>query len=113
MPPGKPAAADLRLSLATAPVLFASQQFPKLRGLVARRFRRAGDVEAALALVVESEGLQRTRELAGSYSEAAVTSTCGGPGTSRSCSTFIFFYFNICNSTDNTRNKPISFWVLS
>ena len=46
MPPGKPAAADLRLSLATAPVLFAS----------------------------ESEGLQRTRELAGSYSEAAVTS---------------------------------------
>ena len=53
MPPGKPAAADLRLSLATAPVLFASQQFPKLRGHVARRFR--------------------TRELAGSYSEASVT----------------------------------------
>ena len=46
---------------------------PKLRGLVARRFRRAGDVEATLALVAESEGLQRTRELAGSYSEAAVT----------------------------------------
>ena len=36
MPPGKPAAADLRLSLATAPVLFASQQFQKLRGFVAR-----------------------------------------------------------------------------
>ena len=31
-------------------------------------------MEAALALVAESEGLQRTRELAGSYSEAAVTS---------------------------------------
>ena len=72
--PGKPAAADLRLGLATAPVLFASQQFPQLRGLVARRFRRAGDVEAALALVAASDGLQRTRELAGSYSEAAVTS---------------------------------------
>ena len=66
--------ADLRLGLATAPVLFASQQFPQLRGLVARRFRRAGDVEAALALVAASDGLQRTRELAGSYSEAAVTS---------------------------------------
>ena len=38
---------------------------------MARRFRRAGDVEAALALVAESEGLQRTLELAGSYSEAA------------------------------------------
>ena len=74
MPPGKPAAADLRLSLATAPVLFASQQFPKLRGLVARRFRRVGDVEATGALVAESDGRQRTRELAGSYSEAAVTS---------------------------------------
>ena len=26
---------------------------------------------------------------------------------------FVFLYFNICNSTDYTRNKLISSWVLS
>ena len=36
---GKPAGADLQLGLATAPVLFASRQFPQLNDLIARRFR--------------------------------------------------------------------------
>ena len=36
---GKPAAADLQLGLATAPVLFACKEFPKLNQLIARRFR--------------------------------------------------------------------------
>ena len=37
---GKPAAADLKLGLATAPVLFASQQFPELHPLILRNFSR-------------------------------------------------------------------------
>lgn len=42
---GKPAAADLKLGLATAPVLFASAQYPELEELIARRFCKKGKRE--------------------------------------------------------------------
>ena len=71
---GKPSAADLSLGLATAPVLFASEQFPELNRLILRRFSQAGDVETAFRLVMESEGLQQTRLLANKYKEAAMES---------------------------------------
>lgn len=48
---GKPTAADLKLGLATAPVLFASHEFPRLNTLIMRRFSRQGDTEEALELV--------------------------------------------------------------
>lgn len=41
---GKPAGADLELGLATAPLLFAWQEFPDLGALVGRKFSREGDV---------------------------------------------------------------------
>ena len=71
---GKPSAADLSLGLATAPVLFASEQFPELNKLILRRFSEKGDVETAFRLVMDSEGLQQTRMLANKYKEAAMTS---------------------------------------
>ena len=71
---GKPSAADLSLGLATAPVLFASEQFPELNRLILRRFSQEGDVETAFRLVMESEGLQQTRLLANKYKEAAMES---------------------------------------
>jgi len=62
---GKPAAgADLKLGLATAPVLFASVRFPELEPLIRRRFSHPGDVEAAFKTVMASDGLDRTKELA-------------------------------------------------
>lgn len=48
---GKPTGADLTLGLATAPVLFASHQYPRLNSLIMRRFDQPGDVEEALTLV--------------------------------------------------------------
>merc|ERR1719370_1197830 len=42
---GKPAAADLKLGLATAPVLFAAEKFPELNEMIGRRFELEGDVE--------------------------------------------------------------------
>nr|CAH0102571.1 unnamed protein product [Daphnia galeata] len=70
---GKPAAADLRLGLATAPVLFAAQKFPELNQLILRRFNKPGDVETAFDLVHRSDGLEKTKELAGQYCDDAVT----------------------------------------
>ena len=43
---GKPSgAADLRLGLSTAPVIFAVQDHPDLKAMMARKFSEAGDVE--------------------------------------------------------------------
>lgn len=50
---GKPAAADLKLGLATAPVLFACDKFPDLNLLVLRRFCEPGDVEKAYEAVMK------------------------------------------------------------
>jgi len=70
---GKPAGgADLGLGIATAPVLFASEQFPRLNTLILRQFSRPGDVEEAFQLVLESEGLEQTKRLASRYSQEAV-----------------------------------------
>jgi len=72
---GKPSGgADLSLGLATAPVLFASQQFPELNQLILRQFSQPGDVETAFQLVSSSRGLEETKELATKYSEAAMES---------------------------------------
>lgn len=69
---GKPAAADLKLGLATAPVLFASQHFPELHPLILRNFSRPGDVETAFDIVIKSQGLAETQLLATQYCQAAV-----------------------------------------
>ena len=69
--PGKPSVADLGLGLATGPVLFASQEYPELEPLILRRFRCAGDVDRAWKLVIESDGLDKTRALAEKYRMAA------------------------------------------
>ena len=50
---GKPAANDLKLGLATAPVLFACEKFPQLNEMVNRRFTQPGDVEFAFDCVMK------------------------------------------------------------
>ena len=68
---GKPALNDLKSGLATAPVLYAAEEYPELSPLILRRFKNPGDVELAEKLVFQSRGLQRTRELAAEHSELA------------------------------------------
>ncbi|KAL1518122.1 hypothetical protein ABEB36_001794 [Hypothenemus hampei] len=61
---GKPTAADLKLGLATAPVLFACEKYPELNPMIMRRFQEPGDVEKAFELVHKSKGLEQTQFLA-------------------------------------------------
>ncbi len=69
---GKPGAgADLKLGLATAPVLFAREQYPQLDRMIARGFSRPTDPEEAFLLVKNSSGLDETRFLAGKYADSA------------------------------------------
>jgi geranylgeranyl pyrophosphate synthase len=71
---GKPSLADLKAGLATAPVLFAAQEFSELYPLMDRKFREEGDVERAVELVFASKGLERTKDLARAHAEAAMDS---------------------------------------
>ncbi|XP_076146884.1 all trans-polyprenyl-diphosphate synthase PDSS1 [Alosa pseudoharengus] len=69
---GKPSAADLRLGLATGPVLFACQQFPELHAMIMRRFSTSGDVDRAWQYVMESDGVKQTNYLAQHYCQEAI-----------------------------------------
>eukprot|EP00063_Salmo_salar_P061821 XP_014036656.1 PREDICTED: decaprenyl-diphosphate synthase subunit 1-like [Salmo salar] len=69
---GKPSATDLKLGLATGPVLFACQQFPELHAMIMRRFSTTGDVDRAWQYVLESDGVDQTNYLARSYCREAI-----------------------------------------
>ncbi|KAK2499622.1 hypothetical protein MC885_003748 [Smutsia gigantea] len=69
---GKPTSADLRLGLATGPVLFACQQFPEMNAMIMRRFSLPGDVDRARQYVLQSDGVQQTAYLAQRHCHEAV-----------------------------------------
>nr|XP_019958751.1 PREDICTED: decaprenyl-diphosphate synthase subunit 1 [Paralichthys olivaceus] len=69
---GKPSAADLKLGLATGPVLFACQQFPELHAMIMRRFSSDGDVDRAWKYVLQSDGVEQTNFLARRYGQEAI-----------------------------------------
>lgn len=69
---GKPTAIDLKLGLATAPVLFACEKHPELNPMILRRFEEPGDVMRAFELVHESNGLEQTKFLARKHSIEAI-----------------------------------------
>jgi len=69
---GKATGADLKLGLATAPVLYASLKHPELIDLISRGFNEKGDVELALSMVQDSNGIERTKSLAQIYCDKAL-----------------------------------------
>ncbi|MEO1132370.1 MAG: solanesyl diphosphate synthase [Cyanobacteria bacterium J06639_1] len=70
---GKPAGSDLAQGNLTAPVLYAFEQHPQLRELLERELEESGDLDLALKLVADSDGLERTRQLAQGYARQAAT----------------------------------------
>ena len=69
---GKPTLGDLREGIATAPVLFAAEEFAGLTPLIERRFKNSGDVELAADWVSQSNGIERTKAMAREHSAEAV-----------------------------------------
>jgi geranylgeranyl pyrophosphate synthase len=69
---GKPALADLRAGLSTAPVIFAAEEHSELEPMIRRKFNEEGDVERARELVFQSEGIERTKNLARIHAEVAM-----------------------------------------
>ncbi len=69
---GKPTQADMKLGLATAPILFASQEVPELRDIIKRRFKFADDIEKALKLSAKTNCIDRSYHLANFHANLAI-----------------------------------------
>ncbi len=69
---GKPAGSDLANGNLTAPTLYAMQEQPALADLIANEFTNAGDLEKALGLVENSQGIAKSWELANDHTQKAV-----------------------------------------
>jgi all-trans-nonaprenyl-diphosphate synthase len=69
---GKPACSDLKSGNLTAPVLFAMEEKPYLRVLIERELTEPGDLEEAIALINNSQGIVRSRALAEEFAAKAV-----------------------------------------
>ncbi|SGZ16720.1 BQ5605_C020g09061 [Microbotryum silenes-dioicae] len=77
---GKPGGgADLKLGLATAPALYAWEEFPDLGSMIERKFSERDDVERAIDMISRSSGAERTFELAQRHSQVAVDALKGLP----------------------------------
>lgn len=64
---GKPSQLDLKLGLATAPILYAWLETPELGLMISRKFSEPGDVEKLIKLVREHDGVLQTMQLAKEY----------------------------------------------
>jgi all-trans-nonaprenyl-diphosphate synthase len=69
---GKPAGSDLKSGNLTAPVLFALEEKPFLEVLIEREFAQEGDLEQAISLIEDSQGIARSKELAAYHAQLAV-----------------------------------------
>jgi all-trans-nonaprenyl-diphosphate synthase len=78
---GKPAGSDLKSGNLTAPVLYALEEKPYLEALIEREFAQEGDLEQALALVSDSQGIDRARELAADHAQLAVQNLADLPAS--------------------------------
>lgn len=69
---GKPALADISSGNLTAPALYALEEKPYLEELIERQFSKPGDLESAIALITDSNGIERSRALAADHARLAV-----------------------------------------
>ena len=69
---GKPALADISSGNLTAPALYALEEKPYLEELIERQFSKPGDLESAIALITDSNGIERSRALAAHHAGIAV-----------------------------------------
>lgn len=70
---GKPAGSDLSQGNLTAPVLFALEEQPELKHLIEGELEDPDELAQAVQLVLATQGLDRSRQLATEYAAQAAT----------------------------------------
>ncbi|KAI3859194.1 hypothetical protein MKX03_034598 [Papaver bracteatum] len=70
---GKGSLSDIRHGIITAPVLFATEEFPELQAIINRGFDDPANVDLALEYLQKSRGIQRATELAIEHANMAAS----------------------------------------
>ncbi|RZC43536.1 hypothetical protein C5167_036483 [Papaver somniferum] len=70
---GKGSLSDIRHGIITAPVLFATEEFPELQAVINRGFDDPANVDRALEYLQKSRGIQRAKELAIEHANMAAS----------------------------------------
>ena len=61
------------LGLSTAPILYAAQEYPNLKPLIMRRFKKSGDKKTALEFLFKSEtAMGKAKNLAKFHADKAI-----------------------------------------
>ena len=76
---GKPAQADMRLGLATAPILYASEHDRRLIPLIQRRFKENGDVQQAVRWATDTNCVEQSYQLADFHVQSAINALAKFP----------------------------------
>jgi geranylgeranyl pyrophosphate synthase len=79
---GKPAQADMKLGLATAPVLYAAERDRSLKQLIERKFKQDGDIQKAVRIAKDTDCLERSYRLAEFHAQKGVESLMQLPQSS-------------------------------
>ncbi|KAI3859192.1 hypothetical protein MKX03_034596 [Papaver bracteatum] len=70
---GKGSLSDIRHGIITAPVLFATEEFPELQAVINRGFDDPDNVDLSLEYLQKSRGIQRAKELAIEHANMAAS----------------------------------------
>lgn len=69
---GKPSCLDLKYGILTAPVIYALKENASLTQLINTRFKNDEDFNKAIEVILNSSGLEKSKQLAQSYVEKAI-----------------------------------------
>jgi geranyl diphosphate synthase len=69
---GKPAQADMKLGLATAPILYAAEANADIKPLILRRFKEQGDIQKAVGLAAATDCVAKSYELADFHAQNGI-----------------------------------------
>lgn len=67
--------------LATAPVIFATEEYPEIKSYIQRKFEKEGDVEKTWELVQKSAGIEKTQQLAFTHCRKAMEAALAFPAS--------------------------------
>lgn len=69
---GKPAGSDLKNGNLTSPILFAIEEQPKLYTLINREFENKDDIQKAINIIKQTNGIEKAQDLAAEHIQAAL-----------------------------------------
>ncbi|XP_039019692.1 solanesyl diphosphate synthase 3, chloroplastic/mitochondrial-like isoform X2 [Hibiscus syriacus] len=81
---GKGPLSDIRQGIITAPILFAMEEFPRLKAVTEQGFDNSANINTALEYLWKSNGIQRTKELAAKHANLAAAAIDSLPESSSS-----------------------------